>query len=195
MNPTNTRSLLLLSCLVSLATAVAVVVGARTVPGLLTPSSARQLELERLILRSPDGQIVAEIRSTERKSGGTTELVFFSNAQKEAMTIGVERGSSGRFVRFFDENGALVGAWNHVGPIGEGTIYLGDADKTGRVQLGALNDESPDTRTLPWGVLVSPGPPSIGRVGIYSTKRSDMPDWLGGIHIRNRGGRDQTLRK
>ena len=193
MTPTNTRSLLLLSCLVSLATAVGVVVGARAVPGLLTPTSPRQLELERLILRSRDGQIVAEIRSTEQKSGGTTELVFFSGNQKEAMTIGVERRSSGRFVRFFDENGALVGSWNHIGPFGAGTIYLGDADKTGRVQLGALSNESPDTRTQQWGVLVSPGPPSIGRVGIYSTKRSDEPDWVGGINIVNRGVRDQAL--
>jgi hypothetical protein len=183
MNLSLLTKLAIVSLVSSALTCAAMIAGMYYLFPLMPLPRFNTLETKRLIIRNQSGNIAAELRSDEE----TTTLVFFSPNHKELITMGVAQPSASRYLRFLDNKGDIVGAWNHIGKHSEGTFYIGDSEKTARVHLGALDPELTDEPTYIWGLMVRPHLRTSGAVSVYSLKKPDRADWLAGINVVNQG--------
>jgi hypothetical protein len=178
-----TRSIVLISCSISLLSSGAALAGAIAFINAQKSSMVTSLEVKRLVILRENGEVAAELRAAKDQ----TELVFYSAAQKEAVTLGIDRRIPSQYLRFFDDKGSLTGAWNHSGPSGDGTIYLGDSEKV-RVQLGAEYSDVVNARPEAWGLWVRPSYKRYsGVVDVSTFAVNEMDDWVARISVRNKG--------
>jgi len=149
---------------------------------------AMRAEERELVVRDPEGRVAARLLTR----GKMTELVFYSATGIEVATLGVDRFSSARQLRFSDAKGELVGGWVHGLDDGAGTIYLGDHDKAARIVLGAEYSDIVGAPPDGWGLQVRPGPGLRSQVDAGAIREASTGAWIGRVIVTG-GKRSATL--